>query len=91
MSEWPKEHAWKACVRQRTEGSNPSLSAIFLAQSLAFSVARCRDSLWFLRFTPFARPRSFPLALHSFAVTVPAAFLALLGWWLYGFLTFCCD
>ena len=30
VSEWPKEHAWKACVRQRTEGSNPSLSASFL-------------------------------------------------------------
>lgn len=29
MSEWFKEHAWKACVRgNRTEGSNPSLSAI---------------------------------------------------------------
>ena len=28
MSEWLKEHAWKACVRQKcTEGSNPSLSA----------------------------------------------------------------
>ncbi len=28
MSEWLKEHAWKVCVRQRTEGSNPSLTAI---------------------------------------------------------------
>ncbi len=28
MSEWPNEHAWKACVQQCTEGSNPSLSAI---------------------------------------------------------------
>ena len=28
MSEWLKEHAWKVCVRKRTEGSNPSLSAI---------------------------------------------------------------
>ncbi len=27
MSEWPKEHAWKVCIRQRIEGSNPSLSA----------------------------------------------------------------
>ena len=27
MSEWPIEHAWKACVPQGTEGSNPSLSA----------------------------------------------------------------
>ena len=28
VSEWSKEHAWKVCVRQRTEGSNPSLTAI---------------------------------------------------------------
>ena len=27
VSEWLKEHAWKACVRQRTAGSNPVLSA----------------------------------------------------------------
>ncbi len=28
VSEWSKEVAWKAAVRQRTEGSNPSLTAI---------------------------------------------------------------
>jgi hypothetical protein len=27
VSEWPKEHAWKVCVPQGTEGSNPSLTA----------------------------------------------------------------
>ncbi len=27
MSEWLKEHAWKVCIRQRIEGSNPSLTA----------------------------------------------------------------
>ena len=27
MAEWPKAHAWKVCIRQRIEGSNPSLSA----------------------------------------------------------------
>ena len=27
VAEWPKAHAWKACVAQVTEGSNPSLSA----------------------------------------------------------------
>jgi hypothetical protein len=33
VSERLKEHAWKVCVRQkRTEGSNPSLSAIFPPQ-----------------------------------------------------------
>lgn len=29
MAEWSKAHDWKSCVRlKRTEGSNPSLSAI---------------------------------------------------------------
>ena len=27
VTEWTKVHDWKSCVRQRTEGSNPSLSA----------------------------------------------------------------
>jgi hypothetical protein len=27
VAERPKAHAWKACIRQRIEGSNPSLSA----------------------------------------------------------------
>ena len=27
MAEWPKAHAWKVCIPQRIEGSNPSLSA----------------------------------------------------------------
>ena len=27
VSEWFKEHAWKACIRQRIGGSNPFLSA----------------------------------------------------------------
>ncbi len=30
MAEWSKAHDWKSCVRlKRTEGSNPSLSAIY--------------------------------------------------------------
>jgi hypothetical protein len=29
VSEWPKEHAWKACIPQGIEGSNPSLTAIY--------------------------------------------------------------
>ena len=28
VSEWLKEHAWKACVVNATAGSNPALSAI---------------------------------------------------------------
>lgn len=31
MSEWPIEHAWKACLPQGNEGSNPSLSAFHSA------------------------------------------------------------
>ena len=30
MSEWLKEHAWKVCIRERIEGSNPSLSTNFV-------------------------------------------------------------
>ena len=29
MAEWLKAQAWKACVRRRTAGSNPALSAQF--------------------------------------------------------------
>ena len=36
VSEWLKEHAWKVCIRQRIEGSNPSLSATHL---FAFSIS----------------------------------------------------
>ena len=28
VAEWLKAHAWKVCIRQRIEGSNPSLSAM---------------------------------------------------------------
>ncbi len=31
MSERLKEHDWKSCVLKGTEGSNPSLSATYLA------------------------------------------------------------
>jgi hypothetical protein len=30
VTEWSKVHDWKSCVAQVTEGSNPSLSAIFV-------------------------------------------------------------
>jgi hypothetical protein len=36
VSEWPKEHAWKACKRKRFEGSNPSLTAIILKKMLIY-------------------------------------------------------
>ena len=34
VSERSKEHAWKVCIRQRIEGSNPSLSAIHFSKRL---------------------------------------------------------
>ena len=30
VSEWSKVQHWKCCVRKRTQGSNPCLSAIYL-------------------------------------------------------------
>ena len=36
VSEWSKEHAWKVCMSQGIEGSNPSLTAIF-RKALVFS------------------------------------------------------
>ena len=39
MAEWSKAHDWKSCVRpKRTEGSNPSLSAILIKKTLVCSV-----------------------------------------------------
>jgi hypothetical protein len=42
VSERLKEHAWKVCIRQRIEGSNPSLTAIiyFLFISIAYAGKR---------------------------------------------------
>ena len=48
MSEWLKEHAWKACVSQDTAGSNPALSASFLRYNMrseAKSVSEYINSL----------------------------------------------
>ncbi len=49
VSEWLKEHAWKVCIRQRIEGSNPSLTAIFkeeLQQCGFFCIWNSRNRLW---------------------------------------------
>ena len=46
MAEWSKAHDWKSCVRlKRTEGSNPSLSAITTKPSLVegFVVVNCGE------------------------------------------------
>jgi hypothetical protein len=37
VSEWPNEHAWKACVPNGTAGSNPALSAIRRVRRLTCS------------------------------------------------------
>ena len=42
MAEWSKAHAWKVCIRQRIEGSNPSLSATIIWG--VSSVGRAVDS-----------------------------------------------
>src|ERR1700730_3198444 len=34
MAEWLKAHAWKACIPQAIQGSNPCLSASLLAKPL---------------------------------------------------------
>ena len=36
VAEWSKAHAWKVCIRQRIEGSNPSLSAILLIKTSSY-------------------------------------------------------
>ncbi len=39
VSEWPKEHAWKVCIPQGIEGSNPSLTAIYsIYVSIAYDI-----------------------------------------------------
>ena len=42
VSERSKEHAWKVCIRQRIEGSNPSFSA---SQNLSNSQYLCEIAL----------------------------------------------
>ena len=41
VSEWPKEHAWKACKPQGFEGSNPSLTAIYSKKTAHVAVFLC--------------------------------------------------
>ena len=52
VSEWLKEHAWKVCIRQRIEGSNPSLSA---RQSLNYLIVKAYLLLIFI-IPPFIPP-----------------------------------
>ena len=48
VSERFKEHAWKVCVRQnRTEGSNPSLSATFKRRGFYLSLLKVAQCLAF--------------------------------------------
>ncbi len=47
VSEWFKEHAWKACIRQRIGGSNPFLSAKPVTKVTGFFRLRQRRKLAF--------------------------------------------
>ena len=48
VAEWSKAHAWKVCIRQRIEGSNPSLSAIYTKMP-PLRRHFCIDSQWGVR------------------------------------------
>ena len=48
VAEWSKAHAWKVCIRQRIEGSNPSLSAIYTKMP-PLRRRFCIDSQWGMR------------------------------------------
>jgi hypothetical protein len=59
VSEWLKEHAWKVCIRQRIEGSNPSLTAIFKTKK-PYEIHRVFSFLVFAR-----RPLSDDVSHHA--------------------------
>ena len=50
MAEWSKAHAWKVCIRQRIEGSNPSPSANtlfhFFSSHSSQLIFLYKSSLW---------------------------------------------
>jgi hypothetical protein len=58
VSEWLKEHAWKVCIRQRIEGSNPSLTAIFKTKK-PYEIHRVFSFLGFAR-RPLMMCRTMP-------------------------------
>ncbi len=51
VSEWLKEHAWKVCIPQGIEGSNPSLTAT------NFKKPHSRQALRFF-YAPYLRKRA---------------------------------
>ncbi len=54
MSERSNEHAWKVCVRvERTEGSNPSLSATFLDYPYLSKAKKSKNILKYFIACPF--------------------------------------
>ena len=69
VAEWLKAHAWKACIRQRIEGSNPFLSA-------KGNPASKDAGFLFLRKTPSRR-----LEVVFLKIKISNAFL----WYLQGF------
>ena len=52
MAEWLKAHAWKACIPQGIQGSNPCLSAnnLFIVNDLL----EIHQVVWFVIMLPFA-------------------------------------
>ena len=42
MAEWLKAHAWKACIPQGIQGSNPCLSAIIRCHAAEFLAHQCQ-------------------------------------------------
>jgi putative endonuclease len=58
VSEWPIEHAWKACLPQGNEGSNPSLSA------------KLRQGRAYRAMASFGMPTAKPLVLMWFVYII---------------------
>ena len=46
VSERLKEHAWKVCIRQRIEGSNPSLSAKLPVKTKRYTIIKTLDTVF---------------------------------------------
>jgi hypothetical protein len=48
VAEWLKAHAWKACLWQHNEGSNPFLSARKLKLCFGFFISAARQKFIFV-------------------------------------------
>ena len=57
MAEWLKAHAWKACIPQGIQGSNPCLSAILPFQGHPLSIKQYDQAKRMLAFCGLYSPR----------------------------------